>query len=478
MSNTTTTAAARPHATSTTTTTTLQAAEIAARLDRLPATRTIWMMVILLSLGGFFEFYELFATAYIAPGIVRSGLLSTTTATLFGATGLAGFIAANFAGLFVGTCIFGFVADYLGRRSVFTIALLWYSAASALMALQDSAGGLLLCRFLVGVGLGLELVTIDAYLSEMVPSKVRGRAFALNQMIQFIAVPTVALLGWLLVPIAPFGIDGWRWVSLIGALGALPVWWIRKHLPESPRWLAAHGHTAKAQEIVTAIEQRVTADYGQPLPPVAVSLPETAPERGGFRELWSRKYAPRTVMLVLFHIFQTVGLYGFVHWAPTFLVQRGIPLTASLGYTLTIAFVAPFGPALAMRYADSIERKWQIVWSALAVALAGLVFGHAQTPALIVASGIVETLAAAILAFNFHAYQAELYPTRIRAMAIGFVYSWSRLSGAASGFLIAYVMRKNGVEGAFVLIAACMGMVMLAVAILGPKTSGRQLESI
>jgi len=455
-------------------------ANIAARLDRLPATRTIWQMVILLSLGGYFEFYELFATAYIAPGIVHSGLLSTTTATLFGANGMAAFIAANFAGLFIGTCIFGFVADRLGRRSVFTIALLWYSLASAMMALQHSSTGLLCWRLLVGVGLGLELVTIDAYLSEMVPSHIRGRAFALNQMIQFLAVPTVALLGWLLVPVQPFGVDGWRWVCLLGALGALPVWVIRRHLPESPRWLAAHGHTVLAQQLVSRLELRVAADYGRPLPPVTPAPEQAAivTVGSGWRELWRPKYAPRTVMLVLFHIFQTIGLYGFVHWAPIFLVERGIPLASSLGYTLTIAFVAPFGPAIAMGFADRLERKWQIVLSALAVALAGLVFGHTDTPALIVGSGIVETLASAILAFNFHAYQAELYPTPIRAMAIGFVYSWSRLSGAASGFLIAYALQLHGVEGAFVLIAGCMGVVMFVVAVLGPKTSGRQLELI
>jgi len=323
-------------------------------------------------------------------------------------------------------------------------------------------------------------VTIDAYLSEMVPSHIRGRAFALNQMIQFLAVPTVALLGWLLVPVQPFGVDGWRWVCLLGALGALPVWVIRRHLPESPRWLAAHGHTVLAQQLVSRLELRVAADYGRPLPPVTPAPEQAAivTVGSGWRELWRPKYAPRTVMLVLFHIFQTIGLYGFVHWAPTFLVERGIPLASSLGYTLTIAFVAPFGPAIAMGFADRLERKWQIVLSALAVALAGLVFGHTDTPALIVGSGIVETLASAILAFNFHAYQAELYPTPIRAMAIGFVYSWSRLSGAASGFLIAYALQLHGVEGAFVLIAGCMGVVMFVVAVLGPKTSGRQLELI
>lgn len=451
---------------------------IGARIDRLPATRAVWKMVILLSLGGFFEFYELFSTAYIAPGIIKSGILSATTATLFGLNGLAGFIAANFAGLFVGTCLFGFVADKCGRRAIFTFALLWYSIAAAAMAFQNDAAGLLFWRFMVGIGLGIEMVTIDAYLSELVPKHMRGRAFALNQLIQFLAVPTVALLAWLLVPAQPFGIDGWRWVALIGALGALPIWAIRKGLPESPRWLAARGKLEQAQAIVARLEKQVVIESGRVLPPATPEPRKPEQQGAGFKELWSRKYAPRTIMLVLFHIFQSIGLYGFVHWAPTFLVKQGITLTASLGYTLAIAFVTPLGPSLAMFFADRVERKWQIVLSALLVAIGGLVFGHTRDPFLIVSSGIVETLAASILAYNFHAYQAELYPTRIRAMAVGFVYSWSRLSGAASGFLIAFALARYGVSGAFVLIAACMGMVMLAIGIMGPKTKGLALETI
>ena len=160
--------------------TTSSAGSISARLDRLPATRTIWRLVGLLSLGGFFEFYDLFFTGYIAPGLVRSGILTSSTRGLFGTTGVASFVAALFLGLFVGTALFGFVADRFGRRTIFTFSLLWYSAASVVMAFQNDVFGLNLWRFLSGIGVGVELVTIDAYLSELVPKELRGRAFAFN----------------------------------------------------------------------------------------------------------------------------------------------------------------------------------------------------------------------------------------------------------------------------------------------------------
>ena len=451
---------------------------ISARIDRLPATRAVWTLVVLLSMGGFFEIYELLSTAYIAPGMIKSGILSASTAKLFGLNGLAAFIAANFAGLFVGTCVIGSVADRFGRRSVFTFALLWYSIAAAVMAFQNDAQSLLFWRFMVGIGLGLELVTIDAYLSEMVPRHIRGRAFAVSTSIQFLAGPTVALMAWLLVPLQVFGIDGWRWVVLAGAFGALPIWAIRKGLPESPRWLAASGKVDRAQKIVALLEKKVAAESGKPLPPAQPVRRIAEQKKSGFKELWTRKYAPRTTMLVLFHVFQSIGVYGFVNWAPTFLVKQGITLTTSLSYTLAIAIAMPVGPALAIFFADKLERKWQMVISAFVLAIAGLIFGHTLNPIIIVSSGIVMTLAAAILAYNFHAYQAELYPTSIRAMAVGFVYSWSRLSGALGGFLVAFTLHGYGVSGVFILIASCMGMVMLAIGFLGPKTKDLALESI
>src|SRR5579862_7467300 len=261
---------------------------IGARLDRLPATRTIWTYVLLLSLGGFFEYYDLFFTGYIAPGLVRSHILSTTTPGLFGFTGIASFAASLFLGLFIGTALFSFVADSLGRRAIFTWSLLWYTAATVVMAFQKDVSGLNLWRFIAGIGVGVELVTIDSYLSELVPRVCRGRAFAFNSVIQFAAVPVVALLAWLLVPISPLGLDGWRWVVLIGAVSAIFVWWIRRRVPESPRWLAEHGRIGEARRLMNTLETRVAAEADGPLPPPLSA--EIQSSRGSFIEIWRPPY--------------------------------------------------------------------------------------------------------------------------------------------------------------------------------------------
>ena len=330
---------------------------IAARLERLPATRGFWRRLIWLSLGGFFEFYDLFLAAYIQPGLVKSGILTTTTPGLFGTTGFAGFVAAFFSGLFVGTALFGFVADKLGRRVIFTGSLLWYAAASLVMAFQQDSFDLNLWRFICGIGIGVELVTIDTYIAELAPPGMRARAFAVSNIIQFSAIPLAALLGWLLVPHVVLGLDGWRFVVIAGSVGAVLAWFVRARLPESPRWLASHGRSAEAEAIVEFWEVEARLE-GTVLP--EPKLIPTEQGKGNFREIWRRPYLDRTVMLIVFNVFQAAGYYGFASWVPALLVSSGISVTKSLGYTFIIAISAPFGPALGLLF-DRLERKWVVM---------------------------------------------------------------------------------------------------------------------
>ncbi|MGY8635442.1 MFS transporter [Bradyrhizobium sp. 14AA] len=454
----------------------LSAGSISARLDRLPATWTVWKMIILLSLGMFFELYDLLFTGYVAPGLVRAGILTPTTPGLFGSTGVASFVAALFAGLFIGTIACGFLADRFGRRAIFTWSLLWYSAANLVMAFQTTAFGLNSWRFIAGLGLGVEIVTIGAYLSELAPKHLRGRAFACSQAFGFSAVPVVAYLSYLLIPNAPFGLDGWRWVVLIGIIAAAAVWWIRLALPESPRWLAMKGRLDEANCVMADLERRVEKEYGKPLPVAAAAEP-VAPH-GKFADMWAPPYGKRAIMMIILNVFQTIGYYGFANWVPTLLIKQGITVTTSLGYTTVIALAAPVGPLLGLLFADRFERKHVIVIMAAVNIVCGLLFSQASSTAAIIALGIALTLAGNIISYTYHAYQQELFPTGIRARAVGVVYSWSRFSGIWSAFLIAFMLQNFGVTGVFIFIGAAMAIVMLAIGLMGPRTSGLELEKI
>lgn len=454
------------------------ASDVAARLDRLPTTRYVWLLVVLLSFGAFFEIYDILLSAPLSLGLQVAGVFHAGSAGLFGLSDQATFIAATFAGLFAGTLGFSTAADRFGRRPIFTFALLWYAVATVVMGLQSTALGIDVWRFIASIGVGLELVAIDCYLAELMPRAARGRAFAVSAAIQFLSAPLVAVLAWLLIPGDRLGIAGWRWLAFVPAIGAVLVWWVRRALPESPRWLAAHGHGEAAEEVMSMIERRVAAEYGAPLPRAAAPEPAIS---GPGPSLLKPPYRRRTLALIVFHVFQTVGYYGFANWLPTLLVSQGVTISKSLGYTAVLAIVPPLAPLVFSFVADQAERKWLIVIGALVAAGAGLLLsGMTENSNVVVFTAIGATVAIgnALMSFAFHNYQSELFPTPIRARAVGFVYSFSRLSAIFSGYVIAAALDRTGSIGVFVLISGAMVIVALTIGLFGPRTRGLALEQI
>jgi MFS transporter, putative metabolite:H+ symporter len=457
-------------------------AELAARLDRLPATSMIWKLVVLISLGGVFEFYDLFFTGYVAPGMVEEGLFKPESLGIFASlqtlavAGFGTFVFSTFAGLWVGTLVFGSVADRFGRRFIFTWSLVWYMVCSAIMAFQTSGAMIDLWRFISGIGIGIELVTIDTYISELIPSRERGRAYALNQCITFAVVPVIAFLAYVLKGTQPFGLSYWRVVVLIGSVGAIIVWYLRRQIPESPRWLARHGRAEEAEAIIARIEHEVETETGVKLPPPAVvAVEETG--RGSLKEIFAPQYLRRTIALSLFNMAQVIGFYGFAAWVPTLLIHRGVHVTASLQYAFIIAIANPFGPLIGTWFADKFERKTQVVAGLITMAVVIALFAQASDPTVLIALGVLFTLASNIMSFAYHGYQAEIYPTRIRARAIGFVYSWSRIAAAFAGLAIGVLLHGYGVPGVATFIAISMAVAVVTI-LMGPATRGRSLEEI
>jgi putative MFS transporter len=292
------------------------------------------------------------------------------------------------------------------------------------------------------------------------------------------AYPITAFLAWALLPTPVFGLDGWRWVAIIGASGAIVAWFLRLALPESPRWLAQHGHAEDAERVTRMIEARVETQFGRSLPPPHTLDDEVEHQLGSYREIFRPPYLQRTLMLIVFQVLQVVGYYGFTSWVPTLLLAQGITVTKSLAYTVIIAAANPLGALCATQFADRCERKWQLALSALAIGVFGLAFSQQSGAVGIMVTGAVIAFSNTVMAYSFHAYQSELYPTRIRARAVGFTYSWSRFSTIFVGFFIALFLRLYGTTGVFLFIAGAMIIVFAVIGAMGPRTTGLRLEEI
>lgn len=452
------------------TVTQLAGARAGARLDRLPPSRWHRRLTFTVGIGAFFDLYEIFLGGVLAAVLAERWHLDHTAKSWV--------IAAGFLGMFAGANVLSVLADRFGRRRMFLVNLGAYSLCSLLCAFAPNAEWLIALRFLAGLGLGAELVLVDTYLAEFLPRAVRGRYIAWAYTFGFLGVPVAAFVGARLVATRElFGVEGWRWLLVAGALGAAFIQLMRAWLPESPRWLVVHGREEEAGRIVADIEERVARETGETLPSVAVAA-EVPQRRVPLGAMFRGDQGRRTVMWWIFQVLQTVGYYGFGALAPVVLAAKGHTVTTSLGYAALSFCGYPLGSALSVPLIDRIERKTLIIASALGMAVCGVAFGFAGAGWLIVGAGFALTVCSNVFSNAFHVYQTEIFPTGLRSSAIGIAYSLSRLTSVVLPFVALIVLDGLGPGAVFTGSAVLMVLLCLDVALLGPRSTGRSLERI
>lgn len=451
------------------------AARISARLDRLPATPEMWRWVAQISFGAFFEIYEVALTALLAPALRADGIFHEDRTGLFGLPDQATFAFATFAGLFIGASAFAWTADRWGRRPVFTVTLVWYASASVIMGLQNDVTAICFWRLIGAVGLGTQVVAIDSYLAEITPKRLRGRYFAFSKFLQYCAAPIAGLLSVISVHHGFLGLAGWRWMVFAPALGAALIWVVRIGLPESPRWLAEHGREGEAEGILDRLEAKAVAKIKASLSPL--ELPQIAPEgESTYAELFSPQLRGRIFMLMFASATGTIGFYGFGNWLPSLLEAGGVAVTKSLLYASATALAYPLSPLIFIFIADKFERKWQVITGACLSAVFGLLFLQQSSGVGWMVTGVLISASNNLWAYAIHTYRSELFPTRVRARAIGVVYSADRLVAAFSGYIVAAILVSFGVHGVFTLIIGVVIAGAASVAIFGPRSRGLSAE--
>jgi putative MFS transporter len=453
-------------------------ADIGRRLDELPVGRTHRKVVVAIGLGLFFEIYEIFLSSTISTAL--------KTQYALGGTELKLLLASSFLGMFVGSALLGRLADRIGRKRAFLFNLLWFSGWTLIGAFSPTPWFLVATRFLAGVGVGGEYPVADAYLSDVLPKSDRGRLASWAYTWSFVAVPFIGFLSLGLNSHEVFGIPGWRILLLIGALGAAFVAFLRRGLPESPRWLAGVGRADEARAALRTFEEgseisAPAADTGAA--GAESTAPPQAPDGGAVvTNPWTRlsvsPYRGRLGMLAVFHLFQSFGYYGFGTLAALVLVSRGYDVTSSLLFTALSFIGYPVGSALAIPLLKLFERKFLLIGTIGALAAFGLLFATVHNTALIVVFGFMTTLTSNIFSNVYHVYQAEIFPTDVRATAVGWTYSLSRLSSGALPFILIPVLDVYGAAAMFTVVLLALAITATAIGLIGPRTTRRNLEDI
>jgi len=434
-----------------------------ARLDRLPISSFHSRILLLIGIGMFFDGFDVYVAATILGATLHSGF-STLAQN-------AQFVSVTFLGMMLGSFLTGFLGDRYGRRFTYQANLAIFGLASIASAFAPSMNALILLRGLMGLGLGAEIVAGFSTMTEFVPPQARGKWVGALSAFVVISLPITALASTLLIPHF-----GWRIMFVLGGLGALVVWYLRKALPESPRWLESIGRNEEAEAILQRIEREVSAHHA-PLPPPMLAAP--APPFRNVAALLSPALLPRMVVGAVTLIVANTLIYGFVTWLPTFFVQEGRGIARSFSYSLIMSIGAPVGSAIGALTADTWGRKPTIVGASLLTILLGGIYPFIKDPVLLPVAGFLLMIPIYVqVTLLFAIYIPELFPTDVRMRAAGICNTFGRGATILTPFLVVALLRNYGIGGVLSLMIGLLIVQIVVVLLFGVEPRMRRLEDV
>ncbi|CAN7152150.1 MFS transporter [Variovorax paradoxus] len=446
---------------------------LSARIERLPFSGFHRRLLMMGGLGYTFDAMDAAVIAFVLP-VLRTdwGLSSVQIGVL---------ASANFIGFFFGALAAGACGDLIGRRKVMMSALAIYCVASLFSGMVNDWTLFLALRIVAGFGAGAESAIIAPYLSEFVARRYRGTfTGALAGFFSFGFV-AAALLGYFIVPAHP---QGWRIVIFITALPVVLLLWWRRALPESPRWLESQGRQAEADAIMDAME----ADHvqgGRALPALNaqdVAAPPPSTSRGklltNYATLVSGKLIRISSMTWLMWLSITFSYYSFFTWIPSLLIQNGMTITKSFGYSLVMYIAQIPGYFSAAWLNERIGRQATIVSYMLLGGLCALGLAFTHSDAQIMAAGVLLSFFMNGTYAGVYAYTPEVFPTQVRATGSGLASAIGRIGGITAPILVGFIYPTAGFAGVFGMTTAVLLLGAAAVTFMGIPTRGRSLEDI
>lgn len=431
-----------------------QVHSIISRVDRAHETPMFHRIVALVAAGMLMDSIDV----YIGSAVASSALATGWSTVAQNST----FMSAGFLGLLIGSLLAGFVGDLKGRRVAYQINLLLFGGFTFLGAFAPNMAVLSLCRLGAGLGLGAEIVTGFAMVNEFAPMNRRGHWCAIVSLVANCGVPIAMLLCAFIIP-------RWSWRPLFIGIGvvAAVIWWLRRDIPESPRWLAVHGRYDEADAIVKQMEVNGSE-------PVTVAATSDAAAQ-------NRNAGGRSLGICLFVAIVAVGAtnvcsYAFTSWVPTILVKRGINLSSSLTTSTLMMLGAPVGCLIGSLLIDRIGRKRTIVPAFLFTGVFGMAYAfQTSTVGAIIIGFLLMMCLYTLMASVVAVYAPELFATKVRFRCVGLANAIAKLLNVLMPMVVGWMLTALGATSIFVSISVIAILSMLVVGFFGAETAQRSV---
>ncbi len=441
--------------------------EIVARLERLPITRRLTMIRVVIGSATFFDAYTVLAIAFAMPQLVTEWHLTA------GEIGMI--LSAGYLGQLFGSLFFGALAERIGRMPTLLITIILFVSMDLACLFAWGAWSMIMFRFLQGIGTGGEVPVASAYINEFVGARRRGRFFLLYEVIFPVGLMFAGLAGFFLVPAF-----GWKAMFIVGLVPAILTIPLRRLMPESPRWLASVGRGQKAEAVVAMLEREAVKAGHTLADPVERPLPAVE-AKSDWRELFRGIYRKRTLMIWGLWISVYVVNNGLITWLPTLYKEVfHVPLQTSLAYGWVTSGVGVVASVLCAFLIDRVGRKrwYSVAFLASTVPLVVLGALGAVSAVQVVLFASVAYAVLQTISFSLYLYSAELYPTRLRAIGTGFGSAWLRAGSSLGPLLVAWIMDGFGISWVFIAFAGIALLGGLVTIFFAIETKGRVLEEL
>ena len=440
--------------------------QILKKLDQLPIWPYPKKLLLIIGIGFFFSFFDIVTIGLALPVIQQQFSITTKVATWAITSSLIGYILGSF--------LDSRISDLFGRKLALYLSILFFSIGSICSAFTHDITTLMIWRFIIGMGSGSEIANISTYLAELTPARIRGKITSMavaSGMFGFAIVPFVA------DGLVPFFAWGWRALFIIGGCGGIVTLFMRRLVPDSPRWLLTQHRTKEAEDIVNRAELFVRERIKNFKPaPIQASPKPSVPH--SFVSVLNA-YKERLILFVLLWGIYYIGNYAWLTLSTSLFIQEGFRLGLSLWFVSVASLGFVLGSLIAVSLSDHFERQWLVFCTLLLWSIALLVIAWIPRDITLLLFGFIASTTIAIVIPILYAYTAENFPTAQRSTCVSITDDLGHLGGAFCGQIILGIASLFTVPYAFAAAFTSMaltGVLAACLSLLGTRMTRRQLE--